>query len=56
MITVGIGASLIAGFLGRLMFDRSGGFILAVTCALGIVYLIRRSRERRMYGPASRRY
>ena len=33
-------------------FGRPGGFILAVVCSAGIVYLIRRSRERRV-GPAT---
>jgi uncharacterized membrane protein YeaQ/YmgE (transglycosylase-associated protein family) len=47
-ILVGIGGSLAAGIIGRLLFGgRGGGFILAVLCSLGIVYLIRRSRERR---------
>ncbi|MFL5838918.1 MAG: GlsB/YeaQ/YmgE family stress response membrane protein [Thermoleophilaceae bacterium] len=47
-ILVGIGGSLAAGLIGRLLFGgRGGGFILAVLCSLGIVYLIRRSRERR---------
>jgi uncharacterized membrane protein YeaQ/YmgE (transglycosylase-associated protein family) len=46
-ILVGIGGSLIAGLIGRLLFGSSGGgFILAVVCSAGIVYLIRRSRER----------
>lgn len=53
-IVVGIGGSLIAGFIGRLLFGgRGGGLLLAVLCSLGIVYLIRRSRERRMGGPAA---
>jgi uncharacterized membrane protein YeaQ/YmgE (transglycosylase-associated protein family) len=52
-ILVGIGGSLLAGLIGRLLFGgRGGGFILAVVCSLGIVYLIRRSRERRLAGPA----
>ena len=47
-ILVGIGGSLVAGIIGRLLFGgRGGGFILAVLCSLGIVYLVRRSRERR---------
>ena len=50
-ILVGIGGSLIAGLIGRLLFGgRGGGFILAVVCSAGIVYLIRRSRERRVGG------
>ena len=53
-ILVGIGGSLVAGIIGRLLFGgRGGGFILAVVCSLGIVYLIRRSRERRVGAPAS---
>lgn len=48
-ILVGVAGSLIAGIVGRLLFgSRGGGFILAVVCAAGIVYLIRRSRERRV--------
>jgi uncharacterized membrane protein YeaQ/YmgE (transglycosylase-associated protein family) len=46
-ILVGIAGSVIAGVVGRLLFgSRGGGFILAVVCAAGIVYLIRRVRER----------
>ena len=53
-ILVGIGGSLIAGLIGRLLFGAyGGGFILAVICSAGIVYLIRRSRERRVGGPTS---
>jgi uncharacterized membrane protein YeaQ/YmgE (transglycosylase-associated protein family) len=44
-IGVGIGGSLIAGIVGRLLFDRDGAsFLLSVIFAAGIVYLIRRSR------------
>jgi uncharacterized membrane protein YeaQ/YmgE (transglycosylase-associated protein family) len=50
-ILVGIGGSLVAGLIGRLLFGgRGGGFILAVLCSLGIVYLVRRSRERHVGG------
>jgi uncharacterized membrane protein YeaQ/YmgE (transglycosylase-associated protein family) len=50
-ILVGIGGSLIAGIIGRVLFgSNGGGFILAVVCSAGIVYLIRRSRERRVGG------
>lgn len=53
-ILVGIGGSLAAGLIGRLLFgSRGGGFILAVICSAAIVYLIRRSRERRVGGPAA---
>jgi uncharacterized membrane protein YeaQ/YmgE (transglycosylase-associated protein family) len=54
-ILVGIAGSLIAGIVGKLLFGRPGGFILAVLCSLGIVYLVRRSRERQVGGtPAAR--
>jgi uncharacterized membrane protein YeaQ/YmgE (transglycosylase-associated protein family) len=53
-ILVGIGGSLVAGIIGKLLLVRPGGFILAVVCSLGIVYLIRRSRERRLGGPVTR--
>jgi uncharacterized membrane protein YeaQ/YmgE (transglycosylase-associated protein family) len=54
-ILVGIAGSLIAGVVGKLLFGRPGGFILAVVCSLGIVYLVRRSRERQVGGtPATR--
>jgi uncharacterized membrane protein YeaQ/YmgE (transglycosylase-associated protein family) len=55
-ILVGIAGSLIAGIVGQLLFGRPGGFILAVLCSLGIVYLIRRSRERRLGGTAATRW
>jgi uncharacterized membrane protein YeaQ/YmgE (transglycosylase-associated protein family) len=54
-ILVGIAGSLIAGLVGQLLFGRPGGFILAVLCSLGIVYLIRRSREHRHGGTATAR-
>lgn len=53
-ILVGIAGSLVAGIIGRLLFGAyGGGFILAVVCSAAIVYFIRRTRERRMAGPAS---
>ena len=53
-ILVGIAGSVIAGLIGRLLFGgRGGGFILDVICSAGIVYLIRRSRERRVGGPTT---
>jgi uncharacterized membrane protein YeaQ/YmgE (transglycosylase-associated protein family) len=55
-IVVGIAGSLIAGIVGQLLFGRPGGFILAVLCSLGIVYLIRRSREHRLGGTAATRW
>ena len=45
---VGIGATLIVGLLSMALFGAEGGSImLSVIVAAGIVYLIRRSRERR---------
>ena len=50
-ILVGIGGSLGAGLIGRLLFgSNGGGFLLAVVCSAAIVYLIRRTRERRVGG------
>jgi uncharacterized membrane protein YeaQ/YmgE (transglycosylase-associated protein family) len=50
-ILVGIGGSIVAGLIGRVLFGgNGGGFILAVVCSAGIVYLIRRSRERHVGG------
>ena len=44
-IAVGIGGSLLAGIVARVVFDRDGaGSLLSVVFAAGIVYLIRRSR------------
>ena len=44
-IAIGIGGSLLAGFIGRLLFDSDApGFLLSVVCAAGIVYFVRRSR------------
>lgn len=47
-IAVGIGASLVAGIIARLLFNASAGLLLAVLCSAGIVYLLER-RERRAY-------
>jgi hypothetical protein len=53
-VLVGIAGSLVAGLIGQLLFGgRGGGVILAVICSAGIVYLIRRSRERRLAGPTT---
>jgi uncharacterized membrane protein YeaQ/YmgE (transglycosylase-associated protein family) len=44
-IAVGIGGSLLAGIVARVVLHRNGaGFLLSVIFASGIVYLIRRSR------------
>ena len=45
-ILVGIGGSLLAGILVRIIFGKhaGAGIIASVLCATGIVYLVRRSR------------
>jgi len=43
-IAIGIGGSLAAGLVARLLFNRNAGFLLSVIFAAGIVYLVRRSR------------
>ena len=42
-ILVGIGGSILGGLVGNLLFNRPGGFILAVLCSAGIVYVISRT-------------
>jgi len=44
-ILVGIGGSLLGGFVGRAIFGRPGGFILGALCSALIVYLLARSRR-----------
>jgi uncharacterized membrane protein YeaQ/YmgE (transglycosylase-associated protein family) len=44
-ILIGIAGSLLGGFVGRLIFGRPGGFILAVVCAALIVWLLQRARR-----------
>jgi hypothetical protein len=39
---VGIGGSLLGGWVGEILFDRPGGFILAVLCSAGLVFAITR--------------
>ena len=49
---VGVGATVIVGLISKLVFDSDGASILlSVLVATGIVYLIRRSRERSATGP-----
>jgi uncharacterized membrane protein YeaQ/YmgE (transglycosylase-associated protein family) len=45
---VGVGGSLIAGLIALAIFHKrgGGGIILSIICAMGLVWLIRRSRER----------
>ena len=49
-ILVGIGGSLIAGLVVRYLFDSEAGpgFLLSVLCALLIVFVVRKVRERQM--------
>ncbi len=41
-ILVGVGGSFIGGLVGQALFNRPGGFILAVLCSAAIVYVISR--------------
>jgi uncharacterized membrane protein YeaQ/YmgE (transglycosylase-associated protein family) len=46
---VGIAGSLIAGLIAYYAFDesRGPGFVFALLCTIGLVYAIRKVRERR---------
>lgn len=50
---VGMGSALAAGLIGKALFGRPGGFLMAVLVAIGIVFLIRKSRERSVGEPAT---
>ncbi|HWT89651.1 MAG TPA: hypothetical protein VN179_00920 [Solirubrobacterales bacterium] len=52
-ILLGISASLIAGLIGYYVFDEEegGGFLLAVICAIALVYAVRKLRERSVTAP-----
>ena len=41
-ILVGLGGSFLGGLVGNALFNRPGGFILAVLCSAGIVFVISR--------------
>ena len=41
-ILVGLVGSIVGGIIGRLIFGRPGGIILAVLCTAGIVYFMQR--------------
>ena len=43
-IAIGIGGSLLAGIVARLLFNRNAGFLLSFIFAVLIVYFVRRSR------------
>jgi uncharacterized membrane protein YeaQ/YmgE (transglycosylase-associated protein family) len=55
-MAVGIGGSLLAGLISLALFHgrHGGGIILSVLCATGLVWLVRRSRERAGPGPGGR--
>lgn len=52
-IALGIAASLIAGLIAYYVFDREegAGFFFSVICAIGLVYLVRKMRERSAVAP-----
>jgi uncharacterized membrane protein YeaQ/YmgE (transglycosylase-associated protein family) len=43
-ILIGIGSSLVAGIIFRVLFGSGGGIVGSVLVATGAVYLVRRSR------------
>jgi hypothetical protein len=43
-ILIGIGSSLVAGLLFRILFNSQAGILGSVLIATGAVYLVRRSR------------
>jgi uncharacterized membrane protein YeaQ/YmgE (transglycosylase-associated protein family) len=43
-ILIGIGSSIVAGILFKLLFGTGGGIVGSVLVATGAVYLVRRSR------------
>ena len=45
---VGIGGSLVAGLISYYVFDENegAGFFFSLLCAIAIVYIVRKSRER----------
>jgi uncharacterized membrane protein YeaQ/YmgE (transglycosylase-associated protein family) len=45
-IAVGIGGSLVAGVIARLLFNRGAGLIVAVLCSAAIVWLLQRNERR----------
>ena len=50
---VGVAATLIVGLLSMALFGAEGGsLLLSILVAVGIVWLIRRSRERSATAPA----
>jgi uncharacterized membrane protein YeaQ/YmgE (transglycosylase-associated protein family) len=56
-IGVGIAGSLIAGLIAYYVFDESEGpgLLLSLICTVGLVYAIRKYRERREAAPGAPR-
>ncbi len=50
----GIGGSFLGGLIGFFLLGQSGGFLLSVICAAGIVYLVRRRRGGSLTSPGNR--
>lgn len=52
---VGVGGSLIAGLIAYFLFDRNTGpgLLLSVICAMGIVYAVRKYRQRTQPPPTA---
>ena len=44
-IGIGLAGSLISGFITHKLLGRPGSFLLSFLCAVGLVYLVRRSRR-----------
>ena len=53
-ILVGVGGSLAAGVIARLLLSTDAGVLLAVLCSTAIVYAIRRSRGGTLTDPGPR--
>ena len=54
-IAIGIGGSLAAGLVARLLFNRNAGFLLSFIFAVLIVYFVRRSRGGGLTDPGAPR-
>jgi uncharacterized membrane protein YeaQ/YmgE (transglycosylase-associated protein family) len=54
-VAVGVGGNLAAGLVTWAIFGRNyGGFLLSLVFAMGIVYLVRRSRGGSLTDPGTR--
>ena len=56
-ILVGVAGALIAGLITYYLFDRQAGpgILLSVLCAIGIVFAVRKLRERQLGSAAAQR-